>query len=63
MGIKPTYIKNIGTSLLKRHQDVFVANFEENKNLVSRLTDIRSKRIRNRVAGYITSKLKTKGSE
>ncbi len=60
MGIKPTYIKKTGNTLLKLHQDVFATDFEENKNLVSKLTDIRSKRVRNRVAGYVTSKLKIK---
>ncbi len=63
MGIKPTYIKKTGNALLKLHRDVFAADFEENKNLVSELTDIRSKRIRNRVAGYVTSKLKIKKVE
>lgn len=62
MGIKPTYIKKIGNTLLKLHQDVFATDFEENKNLVSELTDIRSKRIRNRVAGYVTSKSKIKNA-
>jgi len=60
MGIKPTYIKNIGTELMEKYPDVFGTDFEENKKKVAEHTDIGSKAIRNRVAGYITRKLKGK---
>ncbi len=60
MGVKPTYIKNIGNELIKKYPDVFVADFDENKKHVCEYTDIKSTVIRNRIAGYITNKLKPK---
>jgi small subunit ribosomal protein S17e len=55
--VKPAYIKIIATDLLKKYPDVFTGNFDENKKLVSQFTNITSKKIRNRVAGYITRKV------
>lgn len=55
--VKPTYIKVIAMELLKKYPDKFTSSFEENKRLVSQLTTIKSKTIRNRVAGYITRKV------
>ncbi|MFN3384369.1 MAG: 30S ribosomal protein S17e [Archaeoglobaceae archaeon] len=55
--VKPTYIKVIAMELLKRYPETFTSNFDENKKLVSQLTTIKSKTIRNRVAGYITRKV------
>jgi len=55
--VKPAYIKNVAMELLKKYPDVFTGSFEENKKLVQELTNIRSKTVRNRVAGYITRKV------
>ncbi|NHW24051.1 MAG: 30S ribosomal protein S17e [Archaeoglobales archaeon] len=55
--VKPAYIKVIANELLKRYPELFTSNFDENKKLVSQLTTITSKTIRNRVAGYITRKV------
>lgn len=60
MGVKPTYIKSIGSKLIKKYPDEFGADFDENKKHVDEYTDIKSTVIRNRVTGYITSKLKPK---
>ena len=57
MGVKPSYIKNVGTELLEFHREMFTGNFDENKKAVGSSTDIPSKRVRNRVAGYITRKV------
>ncbi len=54
--IKPAYIKTIGGQLLKRFGSELTADFEHNKQKVEELTSIKSKHIRNRVAGYITRK-------
>ncbi|MGC9443723.1 MAG: 30S ribosomal protein S17e [Candidatus Methanospirareceae archaeon] len=53
--IKPTYIKSLAKQLLKQVPD-FTADFELNKQLVEQYTNIGSKAVRNRVAGYITHK-------
>jgi small subunit ribosomal protein S17e len=55
--VKPSYIKVIAMELMKRYPDIFTGNFDENKKLVTEYTNIRSKTIRNRVAGYITRRV------
>nr|WP_137285654.1 30S ribosomal protein S17e [Halorussus salinisoli] len=54
MPIDSDNIISIGNELLQRYPDTFSDDFEQNKREVERLTDLRSKHIRNRVAGYIT---------
>ena len=56
MAIKPSYIKNVAKALLEEYPEAFSTDFEHNKEGVSRLTNIDSKEVRNRVAGYVTRK-------
>lgn len=51
--IKTTMIKNLGMKLLKKYPDKFTSDFEHNKLVLKELGIIDSKRIRNKVAGYI----------
>jgi small subunit ribosomal protein S17e len=51
--IRPTYIKSLASKLLAEYGDEFGVDFEENKHKVTEYTNVRSKTIRNRVAGYI----------
>jgi small subunit ribosomal protein S17e len=60
MGIKPSYIKNLGNALLVKQREYFTNNFDENKQQLGSSAIIESKRVRNRVAGYITRKINTK---
>jgi small subunit ribosomal protein S17e len=60
MGIKPSYIKTLGNDLVARQRTNFSNNFEENKQQLEKSAVIGSKRVRNRVAGYITRKINTK---
>ena len=60
MGIKPSYIKSLGTELLAKQRDNFSNDFDENKQQLAASAVIDSKRVRNRVAGYITRKVNTK---
>ncbi len=55
--VKPAYIKVIAKELLRKYPGEFTGSFEENKKKVTELTNITSKRVRNRVAGYITRKV------
>jgi len=55
--VKPAYIKNIAMELLKKYPDIWTGDFNINKKLVQELTNIKSKKVRNRVAGYITRKV------
>jgi len=59
MGIKPSYIKSTGIELLSIYSDRFSNSFEENKQVVTEVTSIESKRVRNRIAGYVTRKINT----
>jgi small subunit ribosomal protein S17e len=60
MGIKPSYIKNLGNELVTKQRSNFSNNFEENKLQLEKSAVIGSKRVRNRVAGYITRKMNSK---
>jgi small subunit ribosomal protein S17e len=60
MGIKPSYIKTLGNELVAKQRTNFSNNFEENKQQLDKSAVIGSKRVRNRVAGYITRKINTK---
>jgi len=54
MPIKPAYIKKIGRELLERYPEAFSTDFEANKESVTELTNVESKTVRNRIAGYVT---------
>ncbi|MFB6105694.1 MAG: 30S ribosomal protein S17e [Halobacteriaceae archaeon] len=56
MAIKPDYVKKTAKVLLERYPDAFGTDFEHNKESVAELTNIESKGVRNRIAGYITRK-------
>ncbi len=56
MAIKPKYIKQLANVLLERYPESFNTDFETNKESVSALTNVESKGVRNRIAGYITQK-------
>ncbi len=58
MAIKPDYVKKTGKILLERYPKAFQSeDFEHNKESVTELTNIESKGVRNRIAGYVTHKL------
>ena len=61
--VRSSYIKNTARRLLELYPDKFTKDFNENKKLVSELTNITSKRVRNRVAGYITRLVKIRERE
>lgn len=56
MPVKPQYIKELGAEIRERYPDAVSTDFSHNKELVAELTNIESKPVRNRVAGYIASK-------
>lgn len=53
--IKTSFVKHIAKDLFEKHADKFTADFSKNKEVVKELIDIKSKRLRNIVAGYITA--------
>jgi len=61
--IKQTYLKRVADKLLKEYPGSFGFEFQDNKKKVGAYTDITSKSIRNKIAGYITKKLKQKAKK
>jgi small subunit ribosomal protein S17e len=57
--IKQTYLKRVAKKLLKDYAEEFSVEFENNKKKVQELTDVQSKSMRNKIAGYITRTIKT----
>ena len=56
MAIKPAYIKKTGNLLLEQYPEAFSTDFEHNKESVTALTNVDSKGVRNRIAGYVSRK-------
>jgi small subunit ribosomal protein S17e len=52
--IRPTYIKRVAIELVQRYPEQFTGDFQHNKLMVSKLTDVRSVSMRNKIAGYVT---------
>ncbi len=52
--IRTTQIKNVSERLVKMFPDKFSKDFEKNKQILSQLLPIKSKDVRNKIAGYIT---------
>lgn len=51
-------IKRISTTVLEKYPDRFGSDFEKNKKVLQEIAITKSKILRNRVAGYITSYLR-----
>ncbi len=56
MAIKPAYVKKTAKLLMERYPEAFGDDFEHNKDVVQEVTNIESKSVRNRIAGYVTHK-------
>jgi len=56
--IRQTFIKNIAIELLEKYPNEFiVGDYQQNKFKVAELTNVKSKLLRNRIAGYVTRRL------
>jgi small subunit ribosomal protein S17e len=56
--VRPSFIKNAAKNLMALYPDTFTDDFETNKRLVEQLTDVKAKKVRNRVAGYLVRLVK-----
>lgn len=52
--IKQKFIKNRAFELVEAHADRFSADFKKNKETIKEFADVRSKKIKNKLAGYVT---------
>lgn len=58
--IKEAMIKRLGDELIREHGNKFSTDFEKNKQVVGELVEIKSKKLRNVLAGYITKVMRRK---
>ncbi|MFL6477104.1 MAG: 30S ribosomal protein S17e [Nitrososphaera sp.] len=56
-------IKRISTELMEKYPDKFGLDFNSNKNLISEIAIVRSKVLRNEIAGYITAHLRKQAAQ
>jgi small subunit ribosomal protein S17e len=56
--IKTRLVKAITQDLLEEYRDSFSTDYEENKLKIKNLIDIKSKKLRNIIAGYLTRLIK-----
>lgn len=62
-------IKRITMELYEKYKDEISTDFQQNKQIVAKYIDVYSKKIRNRIAGYLTryarrmKNIKTEGTE
>lgn len=54
MTVNAETVIGIGEDLLRQYPEAFGDDFRTNERAVQQLTDVRSKYVRNRVAGYVT---------
>lgn len=50
-------VKKMANELLERYPDKFTSDFSENKETIKNFAVVRSKELRNKIAGYITSNI------
>jgi small subunit ribosomal protein S17e len=48
-------VKKMANELLERYPDKFASDFNENKETIKNFAVVRSKELRNKIAGFITS--------
>jgi small subunit ribosomal protein S17e len=53
--IKTSFVKRLGKEIFTMHAEQFTTDFEKNKKIVENYIDLKSKKLRNILAGYITS--------
>lgn len=61
--VKSIAVKTLGDDLIREHSKKLTTDFEKNKIVLGDLIEIKSKRVRNVLAGYITKKMKAVKSE
>ncbi len=58
--IKTKAVKRITNDLVEAHFDEFSEDFDANKEIVEKYTDIPSKKLRNIITGYVTRQVKSR---
>jgi len=58
--IKTKLVKGVTKKLVAKHSESFTDNFAENKQHVGQFAEIRSPKMKNLIAGYLTRLMKNK---
>ena len=53
--IKTSFVKHVSKQLFEKHADRFTTDFSSNKEVVGQFVEIKSKKLKNVITGYITS--------
>ena len=61
--VRPDFIKRAARELVMKEPKLYSAVFDENKQILNQITYIKTNRLRNRIAGYITSIVKLKSKQ
>ena len=56
-------VKKLSTDLLNRYPDKFNVDFQQNKKVIDEIAKVRSKELRNQIAGYIASYINKQAKE
>ena len=56
--VRTKFIKRISNKLVLKHKDEFKKDFKDNKKIVETLVEVKSKKLRNVIAGYVTRLMK-----
>ncbi len=56
--VKISYLKNMARKLIETHGDKFSEDFAKNKEVLEQILDIKSKKVKNVLAGYIVRQMK-----
>lgn len=63
--VRTDMVKRASKKIMEEYSDLFTADFEKNKVIFSDeiKIDVKSKRLRNRIVGYITHLVKIRGED
>ncbi|MFX0093205.1 MAG: 30S ribosomal protein S17e [Candidatus Hodarchaeota archaeon] len=61
--VRPSNIKSLSRIIVKEYEEYLSEDFDENKVIIEKIVELRSKRLRNYVAGYVTRLMKRKAKE
>lgn len=59
--IKTNFVKRVGRKLYEMNADKFSDDHSKNKEIIKGIIDIKSKKLRNTIAGYVTNLKKQEG--
>lgn len=59
--IKTNFVKRVGRKIYEMNADKFSDDYSKNREIIRGIIDIKSKDLRNKIAGYVTNLKKQEG--